>query len=420
MTTVPRVSVVMSVFNGMPYLSEAVESILSQTFTDFEFIITDDGSRDGTWEALTTAARRDARIRLIRNPSNIGAAPARNQSMALATGDYIAGQDADDISHPERLARQVEFLDANPAVGVLGTAQTFVDEAGRPLGEMQDPVETEDEALQPLLLDMNCFCAASVMFRRSLLIRVGGYDETMAHSEDYDLLLRLAEATKIGNLLEGLYSYRQHARSSTRTHRFEQMQDKAAALQRALARRYGQTPPEPLRRLLVRDYLRAACLGFFVGEVEPAREEIAKAVQFGNEAVLAGSLVEEVFGRYVLRQQLHEPFQLVESLFEQLLPPTRGIARAKSRLVSQLHMREVFEGAARGEGGRIDRHWLAGLRLDPRWARNRGVWVIGARRAAQRYLGPLVRGLAAWFPGIAHPPAVVNRDLGDGTTRPGS
>ncbi len=384
MTAVPRVSVVMSVYNGLPFLTEAVASVLVQTFTDFEFVIADDGSRDGSWEALTLLAQGDPRIRLLRNASNLGASAARNQAMDQARGEFIAGQDADDISQPDRLKRQVEFLDAHPEIGVLGTAPTFVDESGEFLGDGSVPTRTEDDELQPLLLEINCFCAPSVMFRRHLLDLVSGYNVNVAYAEDYDLLLRLAEVTKIANLPDGLYSYRQHDRSTSRVYRFPQMQAKTAALARALARRYGGAPPDALRRLLARDHLRCAFLGHFVGETDAAREEVAMALRSAPAGVLSTDMVEDVFGRYILQQQLHDPLELVEALFGQVLPATREMARARARLLSMLHMREVFIGASHGDGQRIDRHWLAGLRLDLRWARNRGIWSIGVRRMLSR------------------------------------
>jgi len=390
MTSLPRVSVVMSVFNGMPFLTAAVASIQAQTFADFEFVIADDGSRDGSWEALTLLAQADPRIRLLRNAFNVGASAARNQAMDQARGEFIACQDADDVSQPERLRRQVEFLDAHPEIGVLGTAPAFVDESGDFLGEGNAPIRTQDEELQPLLLEINCFCAPSVMFRRRLLDRTGGYNVNVAYAEDYDLLLRLAEVTKIANLPEGLYSYRQHDRSTSRVHRFPQMQAKTDSLARALARRYGGAPPDALRSLLARDHLRCAFLGHFVGESEAAREEVSLALNVEPAGVLSADMVEDVFGRYILQQQLHDPFELVESLFGRVLPQTREMARARARLLSTLHIREVFKGASHGDGPRIDRHWLPGIRLDPRWASNRGIWAIGIRRLLSRFGARLV------------------------------
>jgi glycosyltransferase involved in cell wall biosynthesis len=382
----------MCVYDGMPFLPEAVNSVLRQTFTDLEFVIVDDGSRDGSWEALEDFARRDLRIRLIRNASNLGASAARNLAVQAARGDFIAGQDADDTSQPERLQRQVQYLDAHLDIGVLGTAPRFMEESGEFLGGGNEVIRTEDSELQPLLLETNCFCAASVMFRRHLLDQVGGgYDPGASLAEDYDLLLRLAEVTRIANLPDALYSYRQHDRSTSRLRRFPQMQAKTAALSRALDRRYGEAPPDALRRLLARDHLRCAFLGHFVGEDEAAREEIAKAVSIEPTGVLSTAAVEDVFGRYVLQQQLRDPFELVESLFGQVLPPTPEMARARARLLSMLHIREVFIGANHGDGPRIDRHWLPGLWLDLRWARNRGLWAIGLRRVLSRSARLLVR-----------------------------
>ena len=125
----PKVSVVMSVYNGERYLSEAIESILQQTFTDFEFIIVDDGSTDGTGSILGNCT--DSSIVHLRNRENIGLTRALNRGLEVASGEFVARQDVDDVSFPSRLARQVSYLEKNPSVGVLGTQMEMVDESKR-------------------------------------------------------------------------------------------------------------------------------------------------------------------------------------------------------------------------------------------------------------------------------------------------
>lgn len=201
---VPKVSVVMSVYNGEKHLREAVESILNQTFRDFEFIIVDDGSTDSTWKILT--GYDDPRIVLVRNQENAGLTKSLNKGLQLAKGKYIARQDADDASLPERLEKQAEFLDSNRDVGLLSCSFIEIDGEGRPVSVQRLP--SEDSELQERLLSSNCFCHGAAMFRRECLKSVGAYREEFEFAQDYDLWLRISERYKVANLEEALYKWR--------------------------------------------------------------------------------------------------------------------------------------------------------------------------------------------------------------------
>lgn len=203
---VPQVpiSVVMSVHNGERYLREAAASILDQSFTDFEFIIVDDGSTDGTGEIL--ASLRDPRIVLVRQ-ENTGTTKALNKGIALARGKYIARQDADDVSRPQRLAAQFAYMEANPEVALLGTRFEFIDQFGSVTRQGSLPLD--DKTLQQRLRVINQFCHGSVLIRREALDRVGPYREFFRYAQDYDLWLRIAESYQIGNLPDYLFCYRE-------------------------------------------------------------------------------------------------------------------------------------------------------------------------------------------------------------------
>ncbi len=164
----PRVTVLMTVYNGLPYIAAAVESILSQTFTDFEFLIINDGSPDNSMAAV--AEYRDDRIRVVDNPENIGQTRSLNRGLQLARGELIARLDQDDIALPERLEKQVAFADANPQVAALGTAATIIDEQGIDIGSA--PVLTSERTLRWGLLFHNVLSHPSVMFRRSIDPRI--------------------------------------------------------------------------------------------------------------------------------------------------------------------------------------------------------------------------------------------------------
>ena len=211
----PQVSIIMAVYNGLPYVTQAIDSILSQTMTDFEFIIVNDASTDGTRDTLD--ACDDPRLRIIHLEENGGQTAALNHGLRAATSPLLARQDADDISKPERLATQIEFLDANPDYLLVGTAADLIDGSGKITGVSEHP--TSDEAVRAMFASgNNCFYHGSVMFRRAVLERVGYYREGFRNSQDYDYWLRIAEAGKVTNLpAPALYQYRLHEGQMTFT-----------------------------------------------------------------------------------------------------------------------------------------------------------------------------------------------------------
>jgi glycosyltransferase involved in cell wall biosynthesis len=244
---VPKVTVLMPVYNEERYVSEAIESILTQTFTNFEFIIIDDGSTDGTPAILTEYARQDPRIIILRNETNQGLIAALNRGLEAARGQYIARMDADDVSLPERLARQVAYLDQHPEVGVLGTNVAYIDAEGRLLneGRPKDPQPLSPAMLQWLLLWRCAIYHPTVMLRQSILAETGlAYDPAFRHAEDRDLWTRLAPYTIIASLPEVLVYYRVLSTSVCRVHRQEQRAKDRAITHRELTALLGRAPSE--------------------------------------------------------------------------------------------------------------------------------------------------------------------------------
>ena len=215
----PLVTVLMSTHNDLSFLPEAVDSILAQTLTDFEFLIVDDGSTDGSGAYL--AGLRDPRVRVLRNAANEGLTRSLNRGLNEAAGRYVARMDADDVALPGRLARQVEFLEANPELGLLGTARVLIDEAG---GEVAGgPAVCGSLRVRWKMLLGNAFAHPTVMLRRSALERHGlRYDESFRTAQDYELWTRLLCHTGGDNLDEPLLRYRLRAGIS-RTHRDDQL-----------------------------------------------------------------------------------------------------------------------------------------------------------------------------------------------------
>jgi glycosyltransferase involved in cell wall biosynthesis len=209
----PKVTVLMAVYNGLPHLREAVESIVRQTFSDFELVVVDDGSTDGSGEALAGLA--DNRIRLLVNEQNQGLTRSLNRGLQAARGEYVARLDADDICAPERLARQVAYLDSNPATALVGSVCRQINEAGEPFGEItQTP--TSPTAIYYGLRFNNVLAHSSVMFRREPVAELGGYDEQFQQAQDYDLWSRLADRYPLAALPEPLIRLRVSPKSVSR------------------------------------------------------------------------------------------------------------------------------------------------------------------------------------------------------------
>jgi len=242
----PVVSVVMPVYNGEKYLAEAIESILAQTFTDFEFVIVDDCSQDRSSDIIRAYQAGDERIRFIALERNMGAADARNQALAVASGEFIAAMDCDDVCLPERLEKQVDHLRRNPAIGVLGAGAQAVDEDLNSFYAFNLP---ERHAL----IVYNIFVASflihpTVMMRRELLECIGGYERGRRTAYDTELWSRLMWRTRFANLPETLLLYRRHE-AQTHTTRDAALKEQAwEARARLLKRLWGEAPRATLTR----------------------------------------------------------------------------------------------------------------------------------------------------------------------------
>ena len=230
MRDAPPVSVVMPVYNSASVVADAIESIVGQTFGDFEFIIVDDGSTDATAEILRNYAALDGRIKLY-NQENCGLITSLNRYCRVANGKYIARMDADDISLPARLEKQFRYLEAHSEVGVLGTWIQDVDSNRTPIIEW--PVPADPVVVRWFLFFGNCIAHPSVMMRRELLDRLGYYRPSAIYVEDYDLWIRAAEITMLANLPEVLVQYRVSPGSVSSRNELLQEQ-RASALSSAL------------------------------------------------------------------------------------------------------------------------------------------------------------------------------------------
>lgn len=210
----PRVTVLMPVRNVAPFLDTAVESVLRQTFPDFEFVIVDDGSSDRS--AAIAAGFHDPRIRVVRNATSLGLARSLNRGLAMSRGEYVARFDGDDVCAPERLAAQVAYLDAHPGVAAVGAQAAMIDVDGRRIWWASQRVPTTDLGVRWCQMFETPVIHGAAMFRRAVVQdELGGYDESFRVGEDADLWRRLARRHAIVNLPDSLVARRVHPWSTS-------------------------------------------------------------------------------------------------------------------------------------------------------------------------------------------------------------
>ena len=281
----PTVSVIMSVYNGEAYLAEAIESILGQSFGDFEFLIVDDGSQDASAEISRAYEKRDSRIRFLPLERNLGIAGARNHGMAQACGEYITIMDCDDISLPRRLEKQAAFLRAQPRIGAVGTG-------GRAMSADMSTLRFELKAPQRhgiivfrTLLGLS-FIYTTVMTRAGLLRAVGGYRADLRTSEERDLYWRLLwqTRTRFANLPDMLYLYRQHEQSMQFDLASHLEADRYQVRQAILRQLWGEAPPASIERF------RRLAMGERLGLV--GRRAVKADMQRLIEALIDKGIVE--------------------------------------------------------------------------------------------------------------------------------
>lgn len=270
----PRVTVLLAVHNGEPFVREAIGSVLDQTFTDFELLVVDDASTDATVEIVTGFA--DERVRVLRNERNLGQVPSLNRGLLEARGEYVARLDADDVCRPTRLERQTAVLDREPRVGLVGTWMDAIDARGRLLGRLQKTLDDYVDFLYHTLIMRVYVSHPSAMYRRDPVLRIGGYDETTGPAEDKDLWRKLAlERFEARIVPEPLVLYRLHDQQLSQTQAAYQWQVDGASQDRFLAELAPEAPATAVRLLLA-------------GDAEAWEHDPAASLR-GVELVLAGA-----------------------------------------------------------------------------------------------------------------------------------
>lgn len=282
----PRVSISMPAYNAGRFISEAIESCLSQSLTDFELLIHDDGSTDNTLEIARSYEAKDPRIR-VTTSTNCGAAVTRNKLIDASQGEYVAVQDADDVSLPARLELQVQFLDAHPDHVLVGGQIEWMEEDGLVIGPVHTVLNHEDIEARHLQLDCR-MAQTTVMMRRNALQKVGGYDHDFAYAEDFDLWLRLGEVGKLANLPQAVARYRLVGSSLSNLYHPLQVRDAWRALNAAKTRRGLEIDPhesapapngEPLQRASWRRTIQFGWIAWGAGRRQSWRHFALRALR---------------------------------------------------------------------------------------------------------------------------------------------
>jgi glycosyltransferase involved in cell wall biosynthesis len=291
-TSTPLVTVAMPVRNGMPFLPAALRSVLEQTYTNLDVLVIDDGSTDGTAGFLSRV--EDPRLRVITTEGR-GLVPALNLALASARGTFVARQDADDLSLPERIATQVAQLTAHRALALVACVADFIDEYGRPVTTAQagERLRLQREAVLPqrlreLLPLTCCIVHGSVMARTDVLVAAGGYRESQGSAEDYDLWLRLLASHELAMLPDVLYRHRIHSSQVSERFRYERLR---GTLRTKLEHLRAIAPqlPRPARTAIVGAGLGARiyaelCKEYDLALVEPTAQDEVDLTILANYA----------------------------------------------------------------------------------------------------------------------------------------
>lgn len=296
----PLLSAIITVFNGERYLREAILSLLAQTFADFEVVIVNDGSTDGTVGIITECMSLDSRVRL-RDLPHVGRADALNAGCREARGEFVAILDADDVALPERFERQAAYLRTHPSVALLGSGVIKISSDGKPFDTVTFP--TDNAELTTRLLREGCFAHSTVVMSRDAVSRVGGYRSAFPPAEDYDLWLRLSEQYEIANLPEALVKYRVHFNQVSSS--FVERHTLAVLAARVSARKRKETGVDltdnleritvafleengvkraEIHRAIVDAYLSNALTFWISGARDLAIDTLNSAVQWGRDA----------------------------------------------------------------------------------------------------------------------------------------
>ncbi len=233
---IPLISVLMPVYNTESFISQAIESILNQSFSDFELIIVDDGSTDNSLAIAKQYESLDSRIKIY-SQTNQGISKTRNYLVSLASSEYLAWMDSDDVSMPLRLGKQYDYFQNHEDLVAIGTKSLMVDEQDLPICVWESPLEHEEIDRWHIDGGGGAIIFPSAMMRKQAVQNLGGFDVNLTGAEDLSLFLMLAEVGKLENMNELLLHYRQHIKSISHTDKDKILRDKQVVVDGARKRR---------------------------------------------------------------------------------------------------------------------------------------------------------------------------------------
>ena len=370
----PRVSVIIPTFNRSWYLSQAISSVLEQSFTDFEILVVDDGSTDSTGKMVVGFG--DPRIRYIHQESS-GRSAARNHGLNQAHGEYIAFLDDDDLYLPHKLAVQTSYLDGHKEIGLVGGGADVIDVDGSLL-RVRESWKEQSQLSLPACLYACPLLTCSVLFRRFCLDTLDHwFDTAIDRAEDTDFWIRLLLAgCRMDWTTEIVCVYRRHPDNAQKDaqhylHGYLLMLDKLFA-RSDLPLEIRQEQPS----LYTHYYVLAACHAYAANQIELGQTRLNQAANIdhstsqGNPPAIARSIAE-----IAQSGALANPSILIDTIFEYLPPELEVLQPYRRYTLSTLHMQRVFKAHSDQERFRF-KDWLLGVYYYPRWLTNRGVWSI--------------------------------------------
>jgi glycosyltransferase involved in cell wall biosynthesis/radical SAM superfamily enzyme YgiQ (UPF0313 family)/tetratricopeptide (TPR) repeat protein len=338
----PQISVVMSVYNGEKHLQSAVQSILAQSFMNYEFIIVDDASSDTTPEILK--AFSDPRITIVRNKENLGLTASLNCGIRAATGKYIARMDADDLSVPHRFAQQFDYLEKNPTTAVVGSSYYTINEEGADVSIINVLAKPAD--IKRELPRQNWFGHGSVMMRKSCLEEIGGYDERFIYAQDYDLFLRFSERYDLANITTPLYSWRESTHGISIIKKDEQKYFAEKARSAAAARRNRivdnatdtVSPPNlaPLVSVIVPTYNRPEMLATAISSILTQTMQSFEIIVINDAGTDVLPVLERFADKGNIRHIVHDSNQGLAAA------RNTGIRAARGKYIAYLDDDDIF------------------------------------------------------------------------------
>ncbi len=360
----PQVSIILPAYNAAQYIGEAVGSILAQTFQDFELLVIDDGSADETYRIVE--AFQDSRIRLLRNPTNLGLVVSLNRGVEASGAALVARMDADDISLPQRLEVELELLESDPRLGLVSCAYEDFDTKHGSLGTKSMPISDADIRWD-LYCKTHCFCHAAALMRRRTLEDVGGYRQQWFPIEDRDLFLRMLELWKGANTPEMLYQVRRHESSIVATNAQRQSDLMVTSTIEALPR--GRAPadvaPSTVHQSLARGELFAAFGLAMQDDLDVVTCHIDRALALDEQTVRV-SFAELLNDRLVTYMHTHDADaqggkQLLQRVFSALPVTLANMRSRESAMQAQLYAIAAFQYDKRGQRGLAQRKAIRSL-----------------------------------------------------------